>query len=723
MGFWLHVPADVADTNTAFMVRWCGKVPEDVNASLKVFAGDNILAYPYPQAVSWSSTTLARTSPKGSTLVVQDAHTGQFVSYQKAGASWSTPADLVLNPGQGFQYTPGAPAAPFWLRRLTLSAPALVRFWTERRPADLPRVATFSSTRSLGTGFGGNTLRTPVLAGVDFSLGSLANAGAKPVSPTYSKTNVQVENVDEADKVKTDGAFIYFCRDNRVFIARSWPADAAAIVSTLTLTNGVSLKELFIRGNQLLVIGQRWAPTETDLPLAAYFRAWGASRLLAQLYDVTDRAQPRLTKTVELEDSWYVTSRMIDSCAYLIAQSTPAYRYFGPVVTLASGASPQAIGTGLIPNLILDGVKRPVAKPVEIAQLRGIQPDSLITILSLDLGSGKLNTMTAAGAWPQVFCAERNLYLAQHAWLDGRTRTVIDKFHLSRGAVGHVAQGTVDGSVLNAFSMDEYDGAFRIATTTGWQEQSGVFVLDHDMRPTGAVTGLAPGERIYATRFMGARAYVVTFRQTDPLFVLDLSDPAKPYVAGELHIPGYSEYLHPIDANHILGIGKDSITSPDGNVAWDLGLKIGLFDVTDATRPVQIHDLLVGDRGTDSEALRDHRAFLYDRERSRLVLPVSLAEIPAGQPLFNAYGFPAYGAQVFQGAFVFDVSPDAGIVERGRIAHDLGDVRPDGTFAWDGSTDVLRSLVIDNVLYTLSCSQLKANDIETLADLRTIPFR
>ncbi len=222
-----------------------------------------------------------------------------------------------------------------------------------------------------------------------------------------------------------------------------------------------------------------------------------------------------------------------------------------------------------------------------------------------------------------VYCSAEYLYLTT----GGYSETGIHKIRLDNGYIEGVADGSVPGWVLNQFSMDESDGYFRIATTTGhaWgvsTSKNNVYVLDEDLKVVGELEDLAPGEQIYSARFMGNRLYLVTFKKVDPLFVIDLADPTAPRVLGKLKIPGYSNYLHPYDEKHVIGLGKEAVDSEGGSFAWYQGVKLSLFDVSDVSNPREVAKLEIGDRGTDSPALYDHKAFLFSRERNLLVIPI-----------------------------------------------------------------------------------------------------
>ncbi len=346
-------------------------------------------------------------------------------------------------------------------------------------------------------------------------------------------------------------------------------------------------------------------------------------------------------------------------------------------------------------------------------------------------------------------------------------KTIIHKISVSNGKVEYKAHGEVPGTPLNQFSMDEHNGYFRIATTTrdfgsfgggmgvavqtsGSQEitlgedqqmakpveqpspttiappqperpstLNHIYVLDANMNIAGKLEDLAPGESIYSARFIGDRAYLVTFKKIDPLFVIDLSAPSAPKVLGKLKIPGYSDYLHPYDENHIIGIGKEAVEAKQGDFAWYQGVKLALFDVTDVENPKEISKYVIGDRGTDSEALRDHKAFLFSKEKSLLVIPVLLAEINRDQYPEGATDF-AYGDYKFQGAYVFELTLDRGFVLKGRVTHVADDSFDKSGYYFFSPASVKRSLYIGDYLYTLSDAMLKINKLADLAEVKGI---
>jgi uncharacterized secreted protein with C-terminal beta-propeller domain len=316
------------------------------------------------------------------------------------------------------------------------------------------------------------------------------------------------------------------------------------------------------------------------------------------------------------------------------------------------------------------------------------------------------------------------------------TNTLVYKFALNDGNITFTAKGEVPGTILNQFSMDEYNKYFRIATTTGqvWNNSSNpsknnIYVLDNNMQLAGKVEDIAPGERIYSVRFMGQRGYLVTFEMVDPLFVIDFKNLNNPKILGQLKIPGYSNYLHPYDENHLIGFGKDTIVLPvkdvngkvTGEQAYYMGMKIAIFDATDVNNPKEKFSAMIGDRGTDSELLYNHKALLFSKEKDLLAFPVNLFELKPGQSKINQqYNYPEYGTLTYQGAYIYNIDLEKGFTMKGKITHmssselkDLG-----GNYNW--LNNVERILYIDDTLYTVSKGKIRASNINSLSTIREI---
>ena len=610
---------------------------------------------------------------------------------------------------------------------------------------EIPRFQSYSDLKAAfeeaGSGVRNGMWET--MGGVAVPMAANADSAGKAVSEEqssdFSTTNVQVQGVDEADIVKTDGKYVYNFAGEKLVITDAYPVEGSKIVSETRLGR-LSPIEMFVSGDRLLLFGSEYVDYGCEdcdgikgvssIERMPYY--WGGSRAVVRLYDISDRASPVLEKELEFEGS-YLASRLVGENAYFVVNSWPSYR-----------ECDESNEECMIPMMADDGVEKKVAEATEIGYLLPMPVQSFVTIASMNLGSGALEKETIAGSAQGVFASQENIYVEASVWIPRETllpegtpageieravwgdteETVVNKFGLAEGKIGFIGQGRVPGRVLNQFSMDEFEGNFRIATTIGWNGSSSLYVLNKEMETIGTLEGLAPGESIYSARFMGQKAYLVTFKKVDPLFVIDLSNPEEPKVLGKLKIPGYSDYLHPIDETHIIGIGKETIESAKGDFAWYQGMKMAIFDVSDVANPVEMHKIVIGDRGTDSYALQDHKAFLYDKEKELLVLPIMLAEIPESgkKPLDEGQAWPAYGEFVFQGAFVFRVNLEEGFVERGRITHITPEEELKRGYYFGDDYSVKRALYIGDVLYTLSGKMLKANGLQDLDGLKEFVF-
>ncbi len=300
---------------------------------------------------------------------------------------------------------------------------------------------------------------------------------------------------------------------------------------------------------------------------------------------------------------------------------------------------------------------------------------------------------------------------------DKISSSVVHKISINEDEIEYLTNGEVKGTLLNQFSMDEKDGNLRVATTTNsFSRQRGrvmynnVYVLDEDLEIIGKIEKIAPDERIYSTRFMGDKLYMVTFKQIDPLFTIDLSNPEEPKIIGQLKIPGFSNYLHPYDENHLIGIGQDTYVNDRGGVRTK-GVKISLFDVSDFENPREVDNVIIGDEGSYSEVLNDHKALLFSREKNLLVLPIR--EVSDNYKTDRG-GY--FRNRVWNGAYVFTVTPD-GFSERGKIKH--SDKEYD-TYYWSSPSSVRRALYLDDNLYTISDEYIKINDLNTIDEIGDI---
>lgn len=572
--------------------------------------------------------------------------------------------------------------------------------------------------------------------------------------PDYSQTNIQVTGVDEADIVKTDGRYIYTLSKGYLTVSLAYPAQNSKLLSKVKI-NG-SPQELFIDGNNIMIFGSRNIRYRNEIDTSSQRIKSGAMMqemsiypnfrtfTFVDIYNVSDPSIPKIKRSLEFDGN-YLSSRMIDNYVYFVLNSYPDYRIFDRPLPLEdySGITPMYQDNTRPSSDISEPKFRPVAPCVDVTYIEPIVTNQYLTIIGLpiDSYSKPITTKVILGASQNIYASLENLYVANtifkpDTWQSdvmggpGEEATEVFKFKLQKDEIPLEVSSAVPGRILNQFSMDEYNNYFRIATTIGHVSRQGggssnnVYILDTNLQIVGSVEDIAPGEQIYSARFMGPKGYLVTFKKVDPFFTLDLSNPRAPKILGKLKIPGYSDYLHPYDENHIIGIGKETIEAEEGNFAWYQGIKMALFDVTDFSNPKEISKVVIGDRGTDSPILNDHKALLFSREKNLLVIPITLAEIPNEQKAQAGSRASAYGNFVYQGSYVYRVSPDKGFTLVGRITHydDAEIFKKSGYYFGYGDATIKRNLYIDNNLYSISDNKILIHDLDNLLKQGEILF-
>lgn len=580
-------------------------------------------------------------------------------------------------------------------------------------------------------------MSTPTIEGAAAS-DSTADAQAKTAarngadsaeSADYSTTNVQVQGVDEGDIVKTDGDYIYHVNRERVVITKVDMPEDMKVISSLEFTQkNLSPQELYLHDQRLIVIGSSRASFPIRImedgvqkeiyPAPQSIR--GSVKVL--VYDMSDKKSLKLLREVEIEGS-YVSSRKVDTALYLVANNRLNYNR---IQRNEMNITPSYRDTALKEDYINIGYE-------SIRYFPSARYDNYMIVAGIDVtGNEPADVSTYLGAGQNVYASTENLYTAVSGYssaLAGKTSektfrregTQIYKFAMKDAKVTYLCKGEVPGTILNQFSMDENRDYFRIATTTGdtWATDERIsknclYVLDSMLSITGRIEDMAPGEKIYSVRFMGDRAYVVTFKTVDPLFVIDLKNPDKPAVLGALKIPGYSDYLHPYDENHLIGFGKD--TTEIKGQAYYLGMKVALFDVSDVSNPIQKFSEIIGDRGTDSDLLQNHKALLFSKEKNLLAFPVTLMEIKDGSEKAKQDSLQ-YGQFTFQGALVYNLDLENGFRLKGRITHlSEEDYLKAGNSWYNSDKNVQRIIYIDDNLFTLSNEMIKANAIADLKE-------
>jgi inhibitor of cysteine peptidase len=523
----------------------------------------------------------------------------------------------------------------------------------------------------------------------------------------YSSTNIQVSGVDEPDFVKNDEKYIYIISDGALVIIDAYPAEQARIVSTTPIRE--SPAEIFLKGDRLVVFTNGndeifIKPAGSIAPVPSWRQV-----TKALVFDVSDRTAPVLERTISMTGSYY-DSRMIGDYVYTITTEVVDYSFDDPNVPMVKERDDQEITPDVYYfDMIYPYYLYQTITSFNIHDTAAPAAESFLVGPATTLYSSPSNMYIAyQRTIPPPRWNEMRPALQEQIASPGHNQegTIIHKLSMHNGKVRYVASGDVPGHLLNQFSLDEYEEHLRVATTVeGWTGSraflfNNVYVLDDDMQTVGRIEYIAPDERIYSSRFIGDRLYLVTFKRIDPFFVIDLSDPARPGILGMLKIPGFSDYLHPYDKDHIIGIGRETAENQWGGVSTE-GLKLALFDVADVNNPAMIDKVVIGASGSDSEALRDHKAFLFDRAKNLLVIPVEeVREVS----LYEGKTTP-YTLEYWNGAYVFGVSPETGFVLRGRVAHGTGP----GIFY--GADRVTRSLYMDDVLSTISSSEVILSDL------------
>ena len=367
-------------------------------------------------------------------------------------------------------------------------------------------------------------------------------------------------------------------------------------------------------------------PIEDVVPIV-----WEPPTTSIKVYDISDKGEPVLKRDFSIDGN-YFNSRMIGDYVYVVATMYTFY-------TENDIALPR-----------IHSNNETEVIPANDIYYYNFSDNSytFTTIVALNINNisqEPTHETIMLGGTSAIYVSPSNIYITfpDYPWQENEImKTTIYRIKIDKQNITPVATGEVPGYLLNQFSMDEHNGYFRIATTVNnfnWRtfaeseviSKNNVYVLDQSLNVVGKLEDLAPGEQIYSTRFMGDRCYMVTFRNIDPLFVIDLADPTAPQVLGQLKVTGYSGYLHIYDENHIIGIGKETTYDSKEDFAWYQGVKISLFDVSDVSNPVEVAKYEIGDRGTDSPILYDHKSLLFDREKNLLVIPVIGSKNKRGQ--------------------------------------------------------------------------------------------
>ncbi|MBT2688761.1 beta-propeller domain-containing protein [Bacillus sp. ISL-47] len=544
---------------------------------------------------------------------------------------------------------------------------------------------------------------------------SLESSNEKSAADTaeqdHSETNVQVQGIDEADIVKTDGTHIYRISEGKVQIIRGVPADKMQMDSVLTFNPSFSPSHLFLEGNQLIVLGHSFKELtkSQDKRAADILIAPAFQSTKAIVYNVQNKQQPKMLREIEIEGS-LLASRLMDGKVFMITSHYPDFW----ILERNEDADLRPRYSDTAQN-----------KDLQIIDYNEIQyfPDSRnanytnIAVMDLEDPKADLGIATYLGSGTELYMSKNNLYLAVPNYHHEPITTdrgfspdsSIYKFSLNGRKAEFQNSAELKGTVLNQFSMDEYKGNFRVVTTKGqaWDDRNpstnNLYILDENLKQIGQLEDLARGERIYSARFMNERIYMVTFKETDPLFVIDGSNPQKPMVLGELKIPGYSNYLHPLDENHLIGFGHDTrVMAGKGSGAQPIitteGVKISLFDVSDMKNPIEKDTEIIGGRGTYSPLNYDHKALLFHKEKNLFAFPITVYKSVEGSQFESRFEF--------QGAHVYRIDPHDGIHLETTFTHQETDAVYE---EWENTME--RLIYIGDQIYILSPNTISAYKI------------
>lgn len=558
--------------------------------------------------------------------------------------------------------------------------------------------------------------------GID-SASSAESSSSSSNTKDYSTTNIQVENVDEADIVKTDGDYIYSISEDNVIITDVKDPKQPKVVATIKSEDDDIPEDIILYKDKLVVISTKGNQTQ---------RYYYNNRMntVVKIYNITSREKPVLTKSYEMYEPYY-TSRCIDNVLYVISSGNLRKEDDKIVVGYNEDNMEKEMSIDKIKYLKdVKTTKQTLISTVDLNnETADIKLDSYLMNISnayvsenaIYLLNQKYNNdskipIKLLFGFKGVFGLED--YYEMYA--ESGYYTEIYKFDIKEN-VEYKAKTKAKGKTINQYSLDEKDNHLRIALYDN--DGSRVAIFDEDLKQIGISDNVAKGEKMYSSRFIGDKVYFVTYKTIDPLFVMDLSNETKPKVLGKLKIPGYSTYLHPYDENHIIGIGMETkeIINRNSNgkvistTAKVVGMKMALFDVSNVNSPVQISSVVIGDSRTTSAILTNPKALLFSKEKSLIAIPVNNYsqdfEVTSSNNYetminnYTKYGKP-YNAE---GYFVYNINVQDGFKLKGVITHE----KTNATYYYSNSK-LLRGLYIDNNLYTVSETMIKVNELDSL---------
>ncbi|MDI2587889.1 beta-propeller domain-containing protein [Psychrobacillus sp. NEAU-3TGS] len=541
----------------------------------------------------------------------------------------------------------------------------------------------------------------------------------------YSTTNNQVEGVDEADTVKTNGKHVFSVSESNVVIANVKDPKQMKEETTISFKNDFYPTQLLLSDQTLMVLGQknvlRKLEAESTQKMNSVMMPMD-SMTTVYFYDISNPAKPKLMREIATE-GYMNGARLNNNTLYYVTTIYPKFWM------MEENADVE------LRPFTYDSKFDKEAKPMNydsIAILPSSMEGNYSIISAINVSKpaeNEVKTKGYLGGSEQLYMSKDNLYLTstiyeqnninakKMIWNPGEMDTEVFKFALDKTSVKFVASSRLTGTILNQFSMDEHNGYFRAVTTKGnsWNEnkvsENNLFILDDKMKTVGSLTGLAKDERIYSARFMGDKAYMVTFKETDPLFVIDVAKPTDPKVLGELKIPGFSNYLHPLDENHLIGFGYETIVDTQSGgkqpVIMTGGMKISLFDVSDFAKPKELDTEIIGDQGTYSPVQYDHHALFEYKEKGLYGFPISIYRKGKEYAEFKQ-----------DGALIYEITPENGIVLKGDL---LNPEDPKQQYEnWE--TSIQRMIYVEDSLYTIAMKEIKSYNLNSFKQLSKMSY-
>ena len=587
-------------------------------------------------------------------------------------------------------------------------------------------------------------------------LDSSNNSNSQKEIRDYSKTNIQVENVDEADITKTDGNYIYSLSNADVIVTDVTNLNDIKIASRITAGEKEIPVDLLLYKNKLVVIYQAEYEAGDDFRSYSYYstKRYGT---LVRVFNMSNHETPKKEKEIFIKNGYY-TTRCIDNNLYVL---TTGY-------LLYSTNNDKKVYRGYEEN----GLEKEIdLKDIHYIEGEESNYSSIIAHLDLENHTKDVKLTDYLFDIENAYVSDKSIYILDSGYthsddLGGLLRSIFSlkgifglgdftsssssyydtrilKFDLTKnGELKYNSNTNFEGRTINQYSLDELNGHLRIAVNIGWNKGAKVYIYDEKLNKIGETETFGKNEQLYSSRFVGDRAYVVTYRNTDPFFVIDLSNEKNPKLLGALKIPGYSTYLHPYDENHLIGFGmetqenisRDNNGRVTGSWTSTVGMKMCLFDVTDVNNPQEVSKIVIGNGSTTSAILTNPKALLFSKDKGLIAIPVNRYNKEYENSNYNSNYYDDY---VCEGYIVYSINLEDGIKTKGTIEHpDIkkkvksitpinGDAVIDYypysySYNYNNARALIRGLYINDKLFTVSQKAIYENDLESLRFIQGI---